>query len=626
MIFLLYFLKLFLYSGILFGYYWLFLRNRRFHHYNRYYLLATLVLSVTLPLIKIPVFNEGTGTLNQAIYQTVSIVTPLPQQAVITKFPAQTTPLLTITNLAWLLYTAGVLVLLFLFGRALWQIRKITLRYPYELIRQLKLYQTREPGTPFSFFRSVFWNDQLNFNSPEGQQVFRHELFHVQQQHSVDIILAELITMAGWCNPFFHLIKKELKAIHEFLADQYASSGSDRYAYAEMLVQSIIKQKNLPLTHPFFQHHLKRRISMIIQHNNNRYGYVSRLMALPVSLLLFFSLALYADGQQKKALTLTTTQQLTDTIPANEQKAVIELKLKSEQDDIRNQKIRLEIKQQTELQIRQIQQSQLKLKAEKEDMENRQLILQKVLEEKIALSTDKKMNTALQRELLELKIKEESLQQTQKNVLNLQLKQDVNKRLEEKKVLENKRQQLMLQQLELQSKKDNNKEHQQELKIIAEKKQLLDLILKEDAEKNANIRTNEGQAPVKLKLALADTMERALTRYLNRNIRMPELARNNAGQGSVYCSVFIDEDGKFNDFQAYDALPEAAGGHFNEIVIVSYPVKGQVPGNAPETEITKSFKAEAERTFQKSPGIAVNGKIPPKTYFFKLTFRLEQDK
>jgi membrane protein insertase Oxa1/YidC/SpoIIIJ len=43
-------------SVILYGYYWMFLRNKRFHHYNRFYLLAATALSIVIPFIKIPVF------------------------------------------------------------------------------------------------------------------------------------------------------------------------------------------------------------------------------------------------------------------------------------------------------------------------------------------------------------------------------------------------------------------------------------------------------------------------------------------------------------------------------------------------------------------------------------------
>ncbi|NII28134.1 M56 family metallopeptidase [Pseudoflavitalea sp. X16] len=324
MIFITYLGKMALCSAILLSYYWLFLRNRRFHHYNRFYLLGTLALSIVLPLFKIPIFNEDTGTLNQVVYQTARVVTlqPLSQQAAL---PAQqTASLFTFSNLLWVLYSAGVLVFMVMLGRSLWYIRKISNRYPYEVVENMKFYQTHEPGTPFSFLRSIFWNKELDFNSQQGQQVFRHELFHVQQKHSADILLAELIMVAVWFNPFFHLIKKELKAIHEFLADQYAASDSNRYQYAELLVQQVMTSRKLSVTHYFFQNQLKRRIVMITQLNQPQYGYWSRVMALPILVILFFSVSLHA--QERKSHTVNTeraaadaaslnNQSLTDTIP-----------------------------------------------------------------------------------------------------------------------------------------------------------------------------------------------------------------------------------------------------------------------------------------------------------------------
>ena len=47
-------LKSTLCAGVLYGYYLLALRNHVFHHWNRYYLLATVALSLTLPVVKIP--------------------------------------------------------------------------------------------------------------------------------------------------------------------------------------------------------------------------------------------------------------------------------------------------------------------------------------------------------------------------------------------------------------------------------------------------------------------------------------------------------------------------------------------------------------------------------------------
>jgi N-acetylmuramoyl-L-alanine amidase len=312
---LMYLAKVFICSGILFGYYRLFLRNKLFHRYNRFYLLAALFTSILLPFIKIPVFYQPGNAVNEAVYQTVDVLTvnhweEEVQPVANTSFSRFLTP----ENGAYLLYAAVIIVLLVVVLKSLLYIRKIRKEYPGEAIDHLKFYNTREPGTPFSFFRSVFWNDQLPFNSREGQQIFRHELFHVQQKHSADILLAEIITAVFWYNPFFYLMKKEVKAIHEFLADQYAASGNDRYAYAELLVQQTLAAKKQALTNHFFQSHIKRRIAMITQFQKSNYGYWSRVMILPVSLLLFCAFSLYTHKPVEKLPTLSLTPMETITV------------------------------------------------------------------------------------------------------------------------------------------------------------------------------------------------------------------------------------------------------------------------------------------------------------------------
>ncbi|MBL0359054.1 MAG: hypothetical protein IPP72_20295 [Chitinophagaceae bacterium] len=51
-----YILKIILCSAILFSYYWLALRNKIFHQYNRFYLLVSVVLSITLPFVQINIW------------------------------------------------------------------------------------------------------------------------------------------------------------------------------------------------------------------------------------------------------------------------------------------------------------------------------------------------------------------------------------------------------------------------------------------------------------------------------------------------------------------------------------------------------------------------------------------
>lgn len=291
---LLYLSKVILCSGILLGYYWLFLRNKRFHHYNRFYLLGALTLPIVLPFFRIGIGLPSETTVPGVVYQTLDVLTVNYGETEAPDNPALLPrQLATPENLLYLVYALGVLIMLVLLIRALLYIRRISRKYLYEVVNRLKLYSTSEPGAPFSFFRSIFWNKELSFNSREGQQIFRHELFHIQQKHTADTLFAELVTALFWCNPFFHLIKKELKAIHEFLADHYAASGKDRYDYAELLVMQTMQHRSPAFTHQFFQNHIKRRIAMITHSNNHRYNYWRRLMVLPLAIVLFCGFALY---------------------------------------------------------------------------------------------------------------------------------------------------------------------------------------------------------------------------------------------------------------------------------------------------------------------------------------------
>ncbi|MBC7830006.1 MAG: TonB family protein [Chitinophagaceae bacterium] len=292
-------------SVILYGYYWLLLRNKRFHHYNRYYLLAATGASIVLPFVKIPIFFEPGSTSGQIVYKSIDIISVNRwEDDVVESTKSNSLALLFTTQTAiFILYGIGVIILLYVLGRSLNYIRALSKKYSYEYINALKLYNTTEPGTPFSFFKSIFWNARLDLNSEEGKQIFRHELFHVKQRHSADILFLEFVSILLWFNPFFHLIKKEIKAIHEFLADQHSISGNNQHDYAELLIMQSIHVKKSTISNYFFQTHIKRRIAMITQIKNKKYNYWTRIMVLPLSLLLFCAIALYAKTPDRPRLT-----------------------------------------------------------------------------------------------------------------------------------------------------------------------------------------------------------------------------------------------------------------------------------------------------------------------------------
>lgn len=278
---LFYVLQVVLCSGILYSYYLLVLRNKKFHQYNRFYLLSVVVLSFTIPLLE---FNIRPGDLDVVDSQVL-------QNIFIKSYkPADSSNLQQIGS--WLLNNAISVVYIliavfFLFRLAkslvhLWLIRQ---KYNGEKLQNIQLFRTNEPGTPFSFFNWLFWDNSIGMESDKGRQIFKHELYHIRQKHSWDIIAMELVCVMGWVNPFFHLIRREQATIHEFLADRYAMQHQDKWDYAELLlVQALTHKKRL--TQPFFNNQIKRRIAMITNVNNTSFLYVRKLLVLPMLLLL----------------------------------------------------------------------------------------------------------------------------------------------------------------------------------------------------------------------------------------------------------------------------------------------------------------------------------------------------
>ena len=300
--------KLVLSSGLLYGYYHFFLRNRRFHHYNRFYLLLAVLVSFVLPFVNIPISLLWGGNGHSTLIQTLKVINVNGWEEPITVYGQGNlfSKWLSWSTVLFLLYAAGLLLMAAGLVKSLLYISRLRRTYRYTTNNGLKIYQTSEPGTPFSYFKSIFWDENIAAETAQGRQILRHEMFHVRQQHSADILLMEIVCCIGWFNPFFHLIKKEIRAIHEFLADAYAASDHNRYDYAALLLQHAIQQKSPSITNPFFHNQIKRRITMITQSNLiRRSGYIGRIMALPLLFVLVSAFAVKFTGKPSAAKSST---------------------------------------------------------------------------------------------------------------------------------------------------------------------------------------------------------------------------------------------------------------------------------------------------------------------------------
>jgi hypothetical protein len=282
-----YLLKVTICSAVMYCYYLLALRNKRFHQYNRFYLLSSVALSFIIPLAKIELWKET--------------IQPSPVTTVITfvneadVYVAKNSfRLCQRDNLFFIAIAIVSMVFLVTLFVSLRKIFVLIRKYPKKLWEGICFVFTNSPGTPFSFFKYIFWNTEIDIESEAGRHILKHELAHVKEKHTLDKIFLSVAFIIGWCNPFLWLIKRELNIIHEFIADQKAISDGDAHSFALMLLNGTYRQQSLTLTNSFFHSPIKRRLLMLTSSNNPRFTYIRRLAVLPLLsvVVLFFAFKL----------------------------------------------------------------------------------------------------------------------------------------------------------------------------------------------------------------------------------------------------------------------------------------------------------------------------------------------
>ena len=291
--FFLYGIKAVVCSGILVSYYWLALRNKVFHRYNRFFLLAVVVISLALPVIKISFWQQQQNTTTVIkLLQAVNADNETLDEIVLTS----KSDAINWQQQSFYLYVFIASIFLIVFIGSLLRIYIIYKQSKRIKTNEISLIQTEAKGTPFSFFRLIFWNLHIDLTSTTGQQILQHEIAHVQQKHSYDKIFINLVLIACWFNPFFWLIRKELNMIHEFTADQKAVKNSDSSSFAAMILQATFPQHRFNLTNPFFYSPIKRRLMMLTKNTHTKAGYISRIMVLPIAALVFVAFTFKAKS------------------------------------------------------------------------------------------------------------------------------------------------------------------------------------------------------------------------------------------------------------------------------------------------------------------------------------------
>lgn len=288
-IFFTYILKSALCLAAYYLFYKLLMSRDTFHRFNRFALVTLLLCSMALPLLQ---FN-----LKTTPEVTGSAEIELSGLAMVEAVTEVETPLWT--------KLIAVLILVYLLGIIVFALRTlISYLSLWRMIRRCeerplptafahakaRLMVTKDPVSPFSWMHYVVVNEQdLQENE---RAILMHELGHIANHHTLDLILTEVCLIMQWFNPAIWLLREELQAIHEYEADEAVLNGGvNAREYQLLLIKKAAGSRLQSITNSLHQSSIKKRITMMQKKKSNPWARAKYAIAVPVAAL---SVALFA--------------------------------------------------------------------------------------------------------------------------------------------------------------------------------------------------------------------------------------------------------------------------------------------------------------------------------------------
>lgn len=285
--------------------YVMFLRKETFFKINRWFLLGSVLFSVVLPILKLRVLspqplllNEITVTPYRNMLEAITVYSQgfsgTVEQAVLS------------TTVLIYIYLAGVLVF---FGRFMFRIVQLFLiirKSRVQSAEAFKLVVLEKETSPYSFLKYVFVSESL-MQTQGYDKMVKHELEHVKQGHSLDVIILELLTVFQWFNPFMWMLNRAIRENHEFLADQAVlSDGVSRGEYKSLLLNQFIGGQ-LVIANNFNYSIIKKRIKMMSKIKSSKIAITKIAFGVLVAAALIVA---FACEQKESAENVQTDEQV----------------------------------------------------------------------------------------------------------------------------------------------------------------------------------------------------------------------------------------------------------------------------------------------------------------------------
>ena len=287
-IFFVYILKSSVCLVVFYLFYRLLLSRETFHRFNRVALLSILLLSCLLPLVEVTVEEQTEVHQTMMTLEQWLMLADMMNTASATDLQAEEVTV-TWIQVALLVYLAGILLFALRNGYSLLKLggllksgRKENLSKYIDGGEKVTLIVHDRDIAPFSWMKYIVISEKdLDEN---GREILIHELAHIQNRHSWDLLVADICIFFQWFNPASWLLKQELQNIHEYEADETViEKGVDAKQYQLLLIKKAVGTRLYSMANSFNHSKLKKRITMMLKEKSNPWARLKYLYVLPLA-------------------------------------------------------------------------------------------------------------------------------------------------------------------------------------------------------------------------------------------------------------------------------------------------------------------------------------------------------
>ena len=325
-IFFVYILKSSVCLAVFYLFYRLLLSRETFHRFNRVALLSILLLSCLLPLVEVTVEKQTEVHQTMMTLEQWLMLADMMNTTNVAELQIEEVTV-TWIHVALLVYLAGILLFAFRNGYSLLKLgnllrlgRKEDLSKYTDGGEKVTLIVHDHDIAPFSWMKYIVISQKdLDEN---GREILIHELAHIQNRHSWDLLVADICIFFQWFNPASWLLKQELQNIHEYEADETViEKGVDAKQYQLLLIKKAVGTRLYSMANSFNHSSLKKRITMMLKEKSSPWARLKYLYVLPLAAIAITAFARPEVSTELDEISAVKVNDLTAIVKAEEVKS-----------------------------------------------------------------------------------------------------------------------------------------------------------------------------------------------------------------------------------------------------------------------------------------------------------------